>query len=74
MLSRYLQLEGCMAQHTQGAVDLLIAHAAVQYAASKNNVVISDDADLAILTCYLAHSVGFDVFIQTAVTTVNDLA
>ena len=49
MLSRYLQLEGCVTHHTQGDADLLVAHTAVQSAASKNPVVIADDTDLVIL-------------------------
>ena len=35
MLSRYLQLEGGVTHHAQGDADLLIAHTAVQSAASK---------------------------------------
>ena len=36
MLSRYLQLGGCVTHHAQGDADLLIAHTAVQSAASKH--------------------------------------
>ena len=64
MLSRYLQLDGCVTHNAQGDADLLIAHTAVQSAASKNTVVIADDTDLVILLCYYAEPVGFDLFMQ----------
>ena len=64
MLSRYLQIEGCVTHHSQGDADLLIAHTAVQSAASKNTVVIDDDTDFFIFLCYYAESVGFDFFMQ----------
>ena len=37
MLSRYLQREGCVTHHARGGADLLIAHTAVQSAASKKH-------------------------------------
>ena len=58
MLSRYLQLDGCVTHHAQGDADLLTAHTAVQSAASKNTVVIADDTALVILLCY-AEPAGF---------------
>ena len=64
MLNRYLQREGCVKHHAQGDADLMIAHTAVQSAASKNTAVIADDTDLVIILCYYAESVGFDLFMQ----------
>ena len=64
MLSHYLQLAGCLTEHAEEDVDLLIEQTAVQYAATKNTVLVADDTDLVILLCYYADPDGFDLFMQ----------
>ena len=61
ILSHYLQLAGCVTEHAEKDADLLIAHRAVQSAATKNTVFVADDADLVILLCYYADPDGFDL-------------
>ena len=44
----------------------MIAHTGVQYAASKNTVVIADDTDVVIILCYYGEPLGFDLFMQSS--------
>ena len=64
MLSHYLQLAGCLTEHTEEDADMLIAQTAVQSAATKNTVLVADDTDLVIMLCYYADPDGFDLFMQ----------
>ena len=64
MLTHYLQLAGCLTEHAKEDADLLIAQTAVQSAATKNTVIVADDADLVILLCYYAAPYGFALFMQ----------
>ena len=59
MLSYYQQLSGCLTEHAVGD-----AQTAVRSAATRNTVLIADDADLVILLCYYADPDGFDLFMQ----------
>ena len=71
MLTHYLQLAGCLAEHAKEDTDLLIAQTAVQSSATKNTVLVADDTGLVILLCYYADPDGFALFMQcsTRVTT-----
>ena len=64
MLSHYLQLAGCLTEHAEEDVDLLIEQTAVQSAATKNTLLVADDTDRVILLCYYADPDGFDLFMQ----------
>ena len=57
-------LAGCLTEHAEEDSDLLIAQTAMQSAATKNTVLVADDADLVILLCYYADPDGFDLFMQ----------
>ena len=64
MLSHYLQLAGCLREHAEEDVDLLIAQTALQSAATKNTVLVADHTDLVIMLCYYADPDCFDLFMQ----------
>jgi hypothetical protein len=64
MLSAYLQKTNWLAYHAPGDADLLIVQIAVDYATTRNTVLIGDDTDLLILLIYHTNLESYDLFCQ----------
>ena len=65
MLSRYLQLSGCLTHHSQEDADLLIVQTAVSSADTRNTVLIGEDTDLIILLCFHANLEAHDLLMHS---------
>ena len=69
LLSATLEEDGCKTVHAVGDADFLIMKTAIEYASSRNTIVIGEDTDILVLLCHHADPDSYDIFFQSEVKT-----
>ena len=64
LVAEKLEREGCITDHAKEDADVLIVQTAIEFAKTKNTILVGDDTDLLVLLCYHADMCAKDIFFQ----------